>query len=193
MLILVLALVWVIALSPVIVRKASEYQVFSSVARFRHRTGLMRQAYPQLAAAALPDAPLLVAGEAIVTPEMRRAARARHRRTIERRRRALVTLVSTCLGSLLLGVVPALRALWGLSLASLLLTATYLALLAYLTQAETNASERRRKVIPMPGAPSRPFLPDAYATAVGHHGSVTMPPIVALPSRPSFVLVDAPT
>ena len=61
-----------------------------------------------------------------------------------RRRRVLAVLVGTTLGFFVLGMIPALRVLWGLSLLAFAATAGYLALLIYVHR---RAVERRVKVI----------------------------------------------
>jgi len=181
MVVLVLVLVWVAALLPIALRKRSEWEITASVSRFRYRTGLLRRAYPRLAAAA--SAPESSAQLRARPPVPGRPKLAERR---ARRRRVLATLLGATFGTFLLGAIPALRPLWALSLVSLGATAAYVALLAHFARLELEAATRDRKVVPITARRAAPALEATRVAAVGHAA-------VDVPARPAFVLVEAPS
>ena len=210
MVLVVLAVVWIAALTPMVLRKMNERQVTTSVDSFRRQLRGLRRAYPRLAASAahggiaLPmpgtssrparmslGAPLHdrgsrsgsactdVADDRELQDDDRRdsepsrrdasrrpaGARATKRSTrAMRRRRVLLGLGGTVLGSFALGAIPGLGVLWDLSLLALIATAGYLGLLVYFRQIEL---ERSVKVVDFPmsepaprlGVPVTPFDP----------------------------------
>jgi len=154
----VLAVIWVIALTPMMLRKLSERRFSNSVDSFHRQLRGMRRAYPRLAASAadpevaLSMAPMADAGARApaVTPSrtqrsdlFERPAR-RTAPQSARRRRVLLVLVATMLGFFLLGMIPALNVLWDLSLLAFAATAGYLALLIHIHRC---AVERDAKII----------------------------------------------
>jgi hypothetical protein len=154
----VLAIIWVVALTPMLLRKLSERRFTTSVDSFHRQLRGMRRAYPRLAASAAdPEAALFIAemageptrypSEATVHMSRSDAVERRSPRaqlTAARRRRVLVVLGAAMLGFFVLGLVPALRVLWGLSLLVLAAAAGYLALLIYIHR---RSVERRTKVV----------------------------------------------
>jgi hypothetical protein len=159
----VLAVIWVVCLTPMMLRKLSERRFTNSVDSFHRQLRGLRRAYPRLAAtAADPEAALFREpsveyareGELdreVSYPPTRHAhpgyASMRAQRVdiqAVRRRRVLLVLASATVGFFLLGTVPALRILWGLSLLAFAAGAGYVALLIYMHR---RAVERRVKVV----------------------------------------------
>jgi hypothetical protein len=155
----VLAVIWVMALTPMMLRKLSERRFSNSVDSFHRQLRGMRRAYPRLAASAVdPEMALSAAATANngvwasspVTPSrMPRSDVLEHlpRRLAPqsaRRRRVLLVLVTTMLGFFLLGMVPGWRVLWDLALLAFAATAGYLALLIHIHR---RAVERDVKVV----------------------------------------------
>jgi len=155
----VLAVIWVMALTPMMLRKLSERRFSNSVDSFHRQLRGMRRAYPRLAAGAVdPEMALSAAATANngvwasspVTPSrMPRSDALEHlpRRLAPqsaRRRRVLLVLVTTMLGFFLLGMVPGWRVLWDLALLAFAATAGYLALLIHIHR---RAVERDVKVV----------------------------------------------
>ncbi|MGA2805633.1 MAG: hypothetical protein ABSF89_14805 [Acidimicrobiales bacterium] len=155
----VLAVIWVIALTPMMLRKLSERRFSNSVDSFHRQLRGMRRAYPRLAASAVdPEMALSATATADdgvwasspVTPSrVPRSEVSQHRpRRLApqsaRRRRVLLVLVTTMLGFFLLGMVPGLKVLWDLALLAFAATAGYLALLIHIHR---RAVERDVKVV----------------------------------------------
>ncbi len=158
MVIAVLAVIWVIALTPMALRKLSERRFSNSVDSFHRQLRGMRRAYPRLAASAsvpemaLSPAPMTDNGaqESSVAPSrtprsevfMRPSRRPAPQSA--RRRHVLLVLVATMLGFFLLGIIPDLKVLWDLSLLAFAATAGYLALLIHIHR---RAVEHEVKVV----------------------------------------------
>jgi len=196
LIVLVLVLIWLMALAPVVLRKLSEEQVASSVARFRQSTSMLRRRFSALPGSdqELPFAPSAVLTRRPVVPEEARRRQQQIRQLrIARRRRTLLCLTGVFVLALALGAVPHLHLLWIVALTSGTVIAGYLALLAYFTNVAANVMEQRRKVVAI-----RPRMDPAgpigarYARAVGGPSGHLMPSITPLPTPPAFVLVDAP-
>ncbi len=158
MVIAVLAVIWVIALTPMMLRKLSERRFSNSVDSFHRQLRGMRRAYPRLAASAVdpgmalspaaadngvwassPAAPSRVPRSQVNEHRPRRPSP-----QLARRRRVLFVLVATMLGLFLLGIVPGLRVMWDLTLLAFAATAGYLALLIHIHR---RAMERDVKVV----------------------------------------------
>ncbi|MGD0219763.1 MAG: hypothetical protein ABSC73_04780, partial [Acidimicrobiales bacterium] len=114
MIVLILVLVWLVVVLPIAVRRLSEFQLVSSVARFRHQTELLERAHADFFGAntrlptprgkmrALDDDQVAIA----------RAVQARLEARRTRRRETLLLLGSGICSTLLVGAVPSLRAFW---------------------------------------------------------------------------------
>ena len=158
MVIAVLAVIWVIALTPMMLRKLSERRFSNSVDSFHRQLRGMRRAYPRLAANAVdPEMALYMAPMPDASARAPSGAHSRTQRSeilerparrpaapSARRRRVLLVLVATMLGFFLLGMIPALNVLWDLSLLAFAATACYLALLIHVHR---SAVEREVKVV----------------------------------------------
>jgi hypothetical protein len=151
----VLAVIWVIALTPMMLRKLSERRFSNSVDSFHRQLRGMRRAYPRLAASAVdpmalsmaPMADTGVRASSAWAGAPRSEVFARRRRPPSqsaRRRRVLLVLVATMLGFLLLGMIPGLKTLWDLSLLAFAATAGYVAMLIHIHR---RAVEREVKVV----------------------------------------------
>lgn len=166
----VLALIWVVALTPIALRKLREREGSYSVARFQGNLRAMRRAYPRQVATVGAVGMGLLGGQSMARPVGVPAAarprpasagpaadvhfgapRARSGGAVRtagpsarRRRQVLATLLGGLVLSFLFGIVPALRLLWDVSLLLLGLTAAYLALLIHFRRM---ADERAEKVV----------------------------------------------
>jgi len=150
----VLAIIWVVCLTPMMLRKLSERRFTTSVDSFHRQLRGLRRAYPRLAASAVDHEAMLYTSVMPDDDPMRSPHRVHVQRSnlparrahlqAARRRHVLVSLVGTMLGCFVLGMIPPLRILWGLSLLAFAAVAGYLALLIYVHR---RAVERRVKVV----------------------------------------------
>ncbi|MGD1011601.1 MAG: hypothetical protein ABR925_03580 [Acidimicrobiales bacterium] len=153
----VLAVIWLIALTPMILRKLSEHQFSTSVNAFHRQLRGIRRVHPQLPPSALdfemPPSAAPIADEdqessmmVSSTPVAGSYGRPTRHPTpqLARRRRVLAVLVATMLGLFLLGIIPGLAVLWDISLLAFGITAAYLALLIHFHRC---AVERESKVV----------------------------------------------
>lgn len=169
MIVLILVLVWVAALLPIAVRKRSEWELTTSIAQFRQRRRALAPVTAVDLASQSPDGgPFGKERRA----RLEKAMKARLRLRRERRRRTLTVLSASLGGSLVLGAIPGLGALWDLSLVAACCTVGYVALLVYFRRIEELSAERERKVVEL-----------AHRTRRGA--------IVPMRPRPSFVIVEA--
>ena len=195
MVVLLLVVVWLVALVPVALRKLSEWQVTSSVARFRYRSRVMGRTFPLVPySAEVPVAPTPARARAI-DPEdaarLRRERRARSARLVVRRRKTLARLCGAFVVTFLLGAVPVLRVLWDLSLVVFLLATGYLALLVWFQRiavAEAASLERAAKVVPIYASTRRRVRTAGPWSTM--RPDVARPASTLPPARPAFVLVD---
>jgi len=133
----VLALIWVLALTPTLLRKLAERESTYSVAKFNRSLRVMRRAYPSIAAAAQHGG--------YVPPVRSQMAVARATAPSARRRRQVLTvLTGTLVGTLLLGAIPGLQMAWDVSLLTFAMTVGYVALLVHFRHV---ATERAEKVV----------------------------------------------
>jgi hypothetical protein len=189
-LLMVLVLIWVVALAPIAYRRYAERQASTSVDRFRQRLTKVRRAYPAVGMTEMEfaDRPRSDRRLAMRAQIARSRARLHERRM--RRRRVLAGLLVVIVGSLVLGAVPALRVLWLVSLALVLVAAAYVALLVSIARSEALEMERLRKIVPF-GDHQRPVSEERAMVAVGGNPS----PLFAapMPQRPAFVVLESPT
>jgi hypothetical protein len=187
MIVAVLVLIWVIALTPFILRRLSEHQIASSVSRFRTAIRMLRRVYPRLVTSSEISGTVAAMGAA--APEVaalrRRREAERARRRTARRKQLLVRLVGGTLSVTVFGALPHLHALWDLSIVGAILTAGYVGALALLASqsAPTASLEAARR--PAPKGVSHPV--EHRLAAVGGGGPAFVPQI---PRRPAFVVVD---
>ena len=161
MVIAVLAVIWVVALTPMLLRKLSERRLATSVDSFHRQLGVLRRAYPRLAANAThPEMAFSMVSmsrsETRSTPDTDTdtgtgigrtpSSASRGPSRAARRRRVLCVLVGAVVGFFLLGAIPGLRVLWDASLLAFGITAGYLALLIHFHR---RAAEREMKVVEM--------------------------------------------
>ena len=158
MVIAVLAVIWVVALTPMMLRKLSERRFSTSVDSFHRQLRGMRRAYPRLVATATePEMALCLEPAEETVPRTPSASSYKQSRAdvygrpprratpqSARRRRVLLVLVVTTLGFFLLGTIPAMKVMWDLSLLSFAATAGYLALLIHVHR---RAVERDIKIV----------------------------------------------
>lgn len=178
MVVLLLVVVWLVALVPVALRRFSEWQLTASLHHFQDSAGAMRRARPVTSGVG-PSRPVAV------NPALEAARRARERARsaalMARRRRVLVVLVSVLAGSLVLGALPSLSALWDLSLVAFAATSGYVAILVRVHRegvARAAASERREKVVSI------------HSSRRSAAAGALEAPSPLPPARPAFVLVD---
>jgi hypothetical protein len=196
----VLALIWVVALTPIALRKLREREGSYSVARFQGGLRAMRRAFPRDVATAGAGGMGLLGGQSMarrvgmppasrpalpVTPaEGTRARSAGPVRTAgpsaRRRRQVLAYLGCGLVLSFLFGIVPALRLLWDVSLLLLALTAAYLALLIHFRRL---ADERAEKVVFLEqpaGAPITAPLPKIQPYYAGRAPAPAFRPVAGV-------------
>lgn len=179
MVIAVLAIIWVVCLTPMMLRKLSERRFLTSVDSFHRQLRGLRRGYPRLAASAADHEAMLYTS---VPLDNGTAASARPRSFVSerplrraqmqatRRRRVLLSLGGTIIGCLVLGMIPALRILWGLSLLAFAAAAAYIALLIYIHR---RAVERRVKVVDIRDLrrDASPETSEAWSRAAAHRRS----------------------
>ena len=161
MVLLVLAVVWVVALTPMVLRKLSERRVVTSVTTFNRRLGHLRSHAARLQPVPVALAPIGFSAAAQrlhegdgrsdagvlampLPPEREVAPLVTSRTTTYRRRRVIVCLLGGTLFCFVVGLVPALGFLFDLALVGLAFTVAYLALLVHFHR---RAVERAQKVV----------------------------------------------
>ena len=92
--------------------------------------------------------------------------------------RVLAILVGSIGFTLVFGAVPALRFLWSLCIVTVVLTAVYVALLAYFARLERAATEQSRKVVPIARAA---VFGDPYGHASPQHAGVQLKMLLGHP------------
>jgi hypothetical protein len=154
MVVLVLVLIWLVVILPIAVRKLSEFQLVSSVARFRHQTELLKRAHANFVGTngrlSGPENKMRVMNDAQAAVLRTVQARISARRA--RRRETLLLLGSGIVSTLLVGAVPSLRAFWVVAVLLAMITGVYLALLVRCAAAEAIAAERALKVVAITNA-----------------------------------------
>jgi hypothetical protein len=185
---LVIAIIWIAVLLPPILRSRAERRSASSIVEFRRSLGVLNRnvvpivepanrlrppsaptgqgpgagAVARFPRPALRVAPLVhgPAGRPVVAPgQRRRPSPAARRRTVQRRRDVLCVLVSTTVGSALVGALPRLHLLWAATGLAAVSTAAYL---AALVQLRRRAEERRVKLAYLPRRVVAPEPPPAW-------------------------------
>jgi hypothetical protein len=152
----VLALVWAVALTPTVLRKLAERRSSYSVDRFHHSLHAIQFTAPdprvanKAAVYAVRTNGHSVAGDVEVTPvdptpAVRRDSSLRvPGPTARRRRHVLGSLLGVVLGAALMGFIPSMRVFWDVAIFALVVGAAYVALLVYFRRM---AIERTRKVV----------------------------------------------
>ena len=156
---IVLAAVWAAFLLPPILRARAEHRPSGSITDFRKQLHVLARTSP----GATGRANLHQVAPGRVVPIRPRSAAAapaplrlgRSRQSVKRRRDIFVGLLVAMAGSLVLGFLPPLRALWAVHVVLDLLFAGYVAALIYLRNL---AAEREMKVRFLPPAAPEPAL-----------------------------------
>jgi hypothetical protein len=149
---LILAVIWAAVLIPPLLGARAEGRPADSIGDFRRQLSVLRRAAPigtpapqQLAAyGTVPFVP---------GPHTQSRQDAARRRTVKRRRDVFYALVSSMAGTLVLGMVPGMRVMWGLHL---VLDALFVAYVALLVRMRNLAAEREMKVRFLPHAAPAP-------------------------------------
>ena len=154
MVLLVLAVAWAAVLVPPFMRARSEGRPADSIGNFHHQLGVLQRTGPTSFAPAntlrITSAPRFSSVPASLNPARRyQPADARRARTLRRRREVLVSLLAAMAFTFVIGMLPALRVLWGLHL---VLDAGFVAYVAVLVRTRNAAAEREIKVRFMPQA-----------------------------------------
>ncbi len=157
---IVLAAVWAAFLLPPILRARSEHRPSGSISDFRKQLHVLARTSPGATGRSnlhhvapgrvVPIRPCAVVGAA---PTPLRLGRSRQ--SVKRRRDIFVGLLVAMAGSLVLGLLPPLRALWAVHVVLDVLFAGYVAALIYLRNL---AAERDMKVRFLPPAAPEPAL-----------------------------------
>lgn len=166
MALIVLAAIWAAFLLPPIFRARAESRPSGSISDFRRQLRVLSRVGPTAPLARVPQAfaPNPISSALSSSPSRRGGARpsparprqfAQTKRSVKRRRDIFVGLLVAMAGSLVLGFLPPLRALWALHVVIDVLFIAYVGLLVYLRNL---AAEREMKVR---------FLPAARSASVG--------------------------
>lgn len=164
----VLVIVWIAALVPIALKKRSEWELSSSVLRFRQRTSRLAASYPRSGS----TNGLSSEEDEVLRRAQRRADRERIRRLRARRRQALGRLAAFVGASFVVGLIPHLHLFFDLALVGILALAGYGALCV-------RAARDEELMMAPPIVPTRP---------TGDVGGVVVP---IRPVRPAFVIVEA--
>lgn len=149
MVLLLLAAIWAAFLLPPILRARSEVRPNGSITDFRRQLGVLARTTPGSVARPLAVGPALGARSKPARPS---------RSTIKRRRDILFGLLAVMGATLVLGLVPGLRVLWGVHVVADVLFVAYVAALIRLRNV---AAEREMKLRFLPtsaGAPEPALL-----------------------------------
>jgi hypothetical protein len=153
---LFLAVIWAAVLVPPMLRARAEGRPADSIGNFRHQLSVLQRTAPGVVAPAntlrtpmamgpyRPIAPGLSIRS--VSPEASRRAR-----TLKRRRDVLFGLLGAMGGSLVLGMLPSLRVLWGLHV---VLDVLFVAYVTLLVRMRNVAAEREMKLRFLPSTPA---------------------------------------
>jgi hypothetical protein len=154
---LILAVIWAAVLIPPLMGARAEGRPADSIGDFRRQLHVLRRAAP----VGVPAAHTLAAYGAtpfVAGPRTQSRHDAARRRTVKRRRDVFYALVSSMAGTLVLGLVPGMRVLWGLHL---VLDALFIAYVLVLVRMRNMAAERDMKVRFLPHA--NPSAEPAFA------------------------------
>lgn len=153
MVLLILAVIWAAVLIPPLLGARAEGRPADSIGDFRRQLSVLRRAAPIGTVA--PPQQLAAYGTVPFVPGPHTQSRqdAARRRTVKRRRDVFYALVTSMAGTLVLGMVPGLRVLWGLHL---VLDALFVAYVALLVRMRNQAAEREMKVRFLPHAAPAP-------------------------------------
>jgi hypothetical protein len=160
----VLAAVWAAVLLPPILRARSEHRPSGSISDFRKQLHVLARTSPSAAGRVVPmrtttprlhptSAAAMRPRTAFGAPAAAPLRLGRSRQTVKRRRDVFVGLLVAMAGSLVLGALPPLRALWAVHVVLDLLFVAYVAALVYLRNL---AAEREMKVRFLPTAVGAP-------------------------------------
>lgn len=152
MVLLFLAVIWAAVLVPPLLRARAEANPADSIGNFRRQLHILQRTSPGLGLAPANSLRFLpTAGPVRPTPSVRRT------RTLKRRRDVLFGLLGAMGGSLLLGLLPSLRVLWGLHLVLDALFAGYVVLLVRMRNLSAER-EMKLRFIPTAAAPEPALL-----------------------------------
>jgi hypothetical protein len=148
---LILAVIWAAVLIPPLMGARAEARPADSIGDFRRQLTVLRRAAP----VSMPPAHTMSTMGNVVpfTPVQPATLResSRRRRTLKRRRDVFYALLSAMGGTLVLGMVPGMRAMWGLHL---LLDVAFAGYVAMLVRMRNETAERDMKVRFLPQAPT---------------------------------------
>lgn len=152
MVLLLLAVVWAAVLVPPFMRARAEGRPADSIGSFRRQLNVLQRTGPMTVAPAntlrISSAPHLSTVPASLNPARRYStADGRRARTLRRRRDVLLCLLGGMGFTLVAGLMPALRVLWGLHL---VLDALFIGYVTLLVRMRNAAAEREMKVRFMP-------------------------------------------
>jgi hypothetical protein len=154
---LILAVIWAAVLIPPLMGARAEGRPADSIGDFRRQLTVLRRAAP----ASMPPAHTMATMGNVVpivpVEQLQLRATASRQRTLKRRRDVFYALLSAMAGTLVLGLVPGMRALLGLHL---VLDALFVGYVALLLRMRNETAEREMKVrfLPQAGPAPEPLL-----------------------------------
>ena len=160
MVLLILAVIWAAVLIPPLLGARAEGRPADSIGDFRRQLSVLRRAAPHSMPPAHTMQNLQAMGNVVpLVPVEQVAVRtaASRQRTLKRRRDVFYALLSAMAGTLLLGLVPGMRALLGLHVVLDLLFAGYVTLLLRMRN-ETAEREMKVRFLPQAGPAPEPLL-----------------------------------
>jgi len=145
MIVMAFVVIWLLVLIPLALRKHSEHRLTSSVARFRRQRQLLERAYASHPNNRHSTSLVLIGGEGSARPMSLPPRSIDERVAVRQRRRrfSLTVLGSVFLLTLMIGFVPALRALWAVAVIFAALMTAYIFLLARCVASEANRAHSR--------------------------------------------------
>lgn len=163
---IVLAAVWAAFLLPPILRARSEHRPSGSISDFRRQLHVLSRTSP--AAAGRASMQHLAPGRVVPIRPVTRAAMGpvggtplrlgRSRQSVKRRRDVFLGLLVAMGGSLVLGLLPPLRALWAVHLVLDVLFVAYVGALIYLRNLAAEREMKVRFLPPTVGTPEPALL-----------------------------------
>ena len=159
MVLLILAVIWAAVLIPPLLGARAEARPADSIGDFRRQLSVLRRAAPAAVPPAHTMGPPVTSNVVPIGPLQPAHVRdaVRRQRTLKRRRDVFYALLSSMGGTLVLGLIPGMRALLGLHVVLDVLFVAYVALLLHMRN-ETAEREMKVRFLPQHGPAPEPLL-----------------------------------